>query len=82
MLASLKDPEHHADRIHFAFDSLSGPQETILGEWKIKWKLRFKGLGFRVYWGYIGIMENKMETTIAYWGYTGIMEGLETLSKV
>ena len=27
-----------------------------------------------VYWGYIGIMEKKMETTIVYWGYIGIME--------
>ena len=27
-----------------------------------------------VYWGYIGIMEKKMETTMAYWGYDGIME--------
>ena len=27
-----------------------------------------------VYWGYIGIMENKMETTIVYWCYIGIME--------
>ena len=26
-----------------------------------------------VYWGYIGIMENKIENTIAYWGYIGIM---------
>ena len=26
------------------------------------------------YWGYIGIMENKMETTIVYWGYIGIVE--------
>ena len=25
-----------------------------------------------LYWGYIGIMEKKMETTI--WGYIGIME--------
>ena len=31
-------------------------------------------IGFRVYWGYIGIMENKMETTIVYRGYRGIME--------
>ena len=22
-------------------------------------------------WGHIGIMENKMETTVVYWGYTG-----------
>ena len=27
-----------------------------------------------VYWGYIGIMENKMEAAIVYWGYIGIME--------
>ena len=27
-----------------------------------------------VYWGYIGIMEMRMETTIVYWGYIGIME--------
>ena len=27
-----------------------------------------------LYWGYIGIMEKKMETTIVYWGYIGIME--------
>ena len=27
-----------------------------------------------VYWGYVGIMEKKMETTtIVYWGYIGIM---------
>ena len=25
-------------------------------------------------WGYIGMMENKMETTIVYRGYIGIME--------
>ena len=25
-------------------------------------------------WGYMRIMEKKMETTIAYWGYMGIME--------
>ena len=40
-------------------------------------------IGFRVYWGYIGIMEKKMETTtmglyrdyrVYYWGYIGIME--------
>ena len=27
-----------------------------------------------VYWGSIGIIENKMEATIGYWGYIGIME--------
>ena len=27
-----------------------------------------------LYWGYIGIMEKKMETTIVYWGCIGIME--------
>ena len=36
--------------------------------------VRVWGLGFRVHWGYLGIMENKMETTIVYWGYSGIME--------
>ena len=25
-------------------------------------------------WGFIGVMEKKMETTKAYWGYIGIME--------
>ena len=30
------------------------------------WGLRF--------WGYIGMIENKMETTIVYWGYVGMME--------
>ena len=33
----------------------------------MKWKLLR-------YWGYIGIMENKMDTTIVYRGYVGIME--------
>ena len=27
-----------------------------------------------VYWGYIGIMENKMETASVYRGYIGTME--------
>ena len=27
-----------------------------------------------LYWGYIGIMEKKMETTLVYWEYIGIME--------
>ena len=27
-----------------------------------------------IYWGYIGIMEKKMETNKVYWGYVGIME--------
>ena len=31
---------------------------------------------------YIGIMENKMETTIVYWGYIGIMEkNMETTER-
>ena len=25
---------------------------------------------------YIGIMENKMETTIVYWGYIGLYRGI------
>ena len=27
-----------------------------------------------LYWGYIGIMEYRMETTKVYWGYVGIIE--------
>ena len=27
-----------------------------------------------VYWGYIGIMEKKMESIIVFWGNVGIME--------
>ena len=34
-----------------------------------------------LYRSYIGIMENKMETTIVYWGYMGIMEKkMETIT--
>ena len=29
-----------------------------------------------LYWGYIGIMEKKMETTIACWGYIRFILGL------
>ena len=29
---------------------------------------------YLAYWGYIGIMENKMQTTIVCSGYIGIME--------
>ena len=25
-----------------------------------------------LYWGYIGIMEKKMETTVVYWAYIGV----------
>ena len=32
----------------------------------------------RVYWGYVGIMEKKMETTIEDWGYRGL--GLSELN--
>ena len=34
-------------------------------------------IGFRVYWGHIGIMENKMETTIV--GFIGIMEYMTSI---
>ena len=30
-------------------------------------------LGCRIYWGYIGVMEEKMEVTTACWGYLGIV---------
>ena len=26
-----------------------------------------------LYWGYIGIMEKKMETTMVYWDYIGVI---------
>ena len=32
---------------------------------------RFRGLGFRGLGFRVGIMENKMETTIVYWGHVG-----------
>ena len=39
----------------------------------------YQGLAFRFYWGYIGIMEKKMETTIGIigviQGYIGIISG-------
>ena len=35
---------------------------------------RIPGGPIIVYWGYIRIMENKMEATIVCWGYIGIME--------
>ena len=38
-------------------------------------ELTIKGLGFRVYWGYIGIMEKKMELTIKGLGYIGVISG-------
>ena len=37
-------------------------------------KTTIQGLGFRVDWGYIGILENRMETTIVYRGYIPITE--------
>ena len=32
------------------------------------------GVVLGLYWDYIGIMENRMETSKAYWGSFGIME--------
>ena len=34
----------------------------------------FQKLWTQVYWGNIGIIENKIETSIVYWVKTGIME--------
>ena len=31
-------------------------------------------IGFRVHWGFLGIVEKKTGTTIVYWDYLGIME--------
>ena len=33
----------------------------------------FIDLRGQLYWGYIGAMEKKMETTIVYWGKIGII---------
>ena len=43
------------------------PQQWRI-KWKMKWKLGVYGLVVKLglYRGYIGIMENKMETTIVY----------------
>ena len=33
-----------------------------------------------VYWGYIRVMDKKMETTILYWGYIGMTDkNMETI---
>ena len=33
-----------------------------------------------IYWGYIGIVENKLESIVASWDYIGIMENkMETI---
>ena len=29
-----------------------------------------------VYWGYVGVMENTMESAIVYWRYVGIRDGI------
>ena len=37
------------------------------------------------YWGYIEIMQKKMETMLnwgKYWGYVGIMENMETIGTM
>ena len=34
-----------------------------------------------IYWGYIGIVENEMETAVIYWGYIGIMEKERTMKS-
>ena len=43
----------------------------------MKWKPSAPLKGYtsettKLKWGYIGIMEKKMETTIVYWGSTGV----------
>ena len=34
-------------------------------------QLEFNNLGCKAYWGHIGIIENRMETTILYYNYRG-----------
>ena len=38
-------------------------------------ELTITGLGFKVHWGYLGIMEKKMELTIKGLGYIGVLLG-------
>ena len=49
---------HHLNRIRYHRANIGVMSGYILG----------------LCWGYIGIMEKKMETTIVYWDYIGIME--------
>ena len=35
-----------------------------------------------IYWGNIGVMERKMETTVVHWGYIGRMEKKMETTKV
>ena len=44
----------------------------IWGFWGVYWDNM--GIMENQMWGYIGMMEKKMEATIVYWGKTGIME--------
>ena len=43
----------------------------------MKWKLpHYIGITLGLYWDYIGIMENKMETTTLYRDYIRVILGL------
>ena len=55
--------------------------DGISRSWKRKWKLQglykvYIGIKGTFFGGHIGIMEKKMETTIAYWFYNGDILGL------
>ena len=64
----------------YAFARVKTFLGPMLGDWRCappgaKDSDRLGGWDYYgLYWGYTGIMEKRMETTIVYWGYTGIME--------
>ena len=70
-LRALNDRDLPLQRLplHFFADALALEMEPDQG--RVVMEVSLTGM---VYWGYMGIMEKKMETTKVYWGYTGKME--------
>ena len=65
MQLDLNIPAHARARAGHSYASLQLPYIAVI---------------WGVYWGYTGIMQKKMETTIVYWGYIGIIENkMETI---
>ena len=44
-------------------------------------RLQCHRLAICISWVFLGITENKMETSIVYWGYIGIMENVEAVLR-
>ena len=66
----------HIQRSEFSCsEMLHGPQAFAsfwVGSWK--WRPRCNGNCYSILGLLIGIMDNKLETTIVHWGFIGIME--------